>query len=184
MSGLMKLVGGLLGLLVIVIALGFVLPSQRHVERAILIDAPPETVFAWVGDFNQWDAWSPWAQKDPPATMAIAGLGLGQTMTWQSDHPEVGSGSQEIVEIKPPSRLKTHLDFGDRGYGDAVLQLAPEAGKTRVTWSLDTDMRNGVSLRQQPLSTYMGFLMDAMVGNEYEVGLQNLKAIAEHANKA
>ena len=56
-----KIIGGLVGLVLGAIALGFVLPSHVHVERDAVIDAPPATVFAWVSDFNRWDAWSPWA---------------------------------------------------------------------------------------------------------------------------
>ncbi len=170
-----KIIGGLVGLVLGAIALGFVLPSHVHVERDAVIDAPPATVFAWVSDFNRWDAWSPWATKDPEASMSITGTGVGQTMTWQSDNPEVGAGSQTIVELTENRSMKTHLEFGDRGRADATFTLQPENGKTHVTWSLDTDMREGVPVLQQPLSTYFGFFMDAMMGPEYETGLRQLQ---------
>lgn len=48
-----------------------------------------------------------------------------------------------------------------------------------MVWSLDSDMREGVPLLMQPISTYFGFLMDGMIGPDYETGLQNLKALAE-----
>lgn len=184
MSLVMKFIGGLVGLFGIIFALGFVLPSSVHVERDTIINAPPAAVFPWVSDFERWDAWSPWAAKDPDAVMQIAGSGLGQTMTWQSDNPEVGSGSQTVVELLENRLLKTHLEFGDRGRADATIRLQPEAGKTLITWSLDTDMRDGVPTLQQPISTYMGFFMDAMMGQEYEAGLQQLQAIVEESNKA
>ena len=40
-------------------------------------------------------------------------------------------------------------------------------------------MREGVPVYMQPISTYMGFFMDAMVGKDYEKGLANLKRAAE-----
>lgn len=181
MSLVKKLVGGLLGVIVAAIALGFVLPSGVHVEREAVIDAQPETVFQYVSDFDRWEAWSPWAQKDPDAAMTVTGSGLGQTMVWHSENPEVGAGSQEIIELSDPDKVKTHLEFGDRGRADATFQLVPENGKTHVFWSLDTDMRDGVPVLQQPLSTYMGFLMDSMVGKDYEAGLANLKSVVESA---
>jgi uncharacterized protein YndB with AHSA1/START domain len=176
---LVKIVGGLVVVIVGAIALGFVLPSTVHVERDAVINAPPATVFAWVSDFNRWEAWSPWATKDPAADMQITGEGIGQTMTWRSENPAVGSGSQTIVEISENAMLKTHLEFGDRGRADATFSLQPENGKTHVVWSLDTDMREGVSVLQQPMSTYAGFFMDGMIGQEYETGLQQLKALIE-----
>ncbi|MEM1281720.1 MAG: SRPBCC family protein [Cyanobacteria bacterium P01_H01_bin.152] len=182
MSLLVKLIGGLVGLLMTLFALGFVLPSTVHVERDTLINAPPAAVFPWVSDFTRWEAWSPWATKDPEAMMQIAGSGLGQTMRWQSENPEVGSGSQTIVERLEGSLLKTHLEFGDRGRADATFKLQPQDGKTLITWSLDTDMRDGVPTLQQPISTYVGFFMDAMIGKDYEAGLQHLQAIVEANN--
>ena len=55
----------------------------------------------------------------------------------------------------------------------------PENGATQIIWSLDTDMREGAPVWMQPLNTYLGFFMDAMVGKDYEQGLQNLKDVAE-----
>jgi hypothetical protein len=179
MTLLAKIIGGLLAVIVLAIGAGFLLPSQVHVERDILINANPKEVFALIDDFNAWDGWSPWATMDPNATMAIQGEGLGQTMSWTSDNPQVGSGSQKIVELDAPSYLKTRLNFGDMGVADATFNLVPEDGMTRVVWSLDSDMRESVPLLKQPINTYFGFLMDSMVGKDYDTGLQNLKALAE-----
>jgi hypothetical protein len=179
MAMLKWLLGLVFGLLVLVVAGGFLLPSTVHVERDILIQAEPSQVFPLVSDLNAWDAWSPWAQRDPDATMEITGSGVGQTMTWASENPQVGSGTQEIVALSPDRVLKTHLDFGAQGLADAAFQLFPEGDQTRVVWSLDTDMRAGVPLWQQPLSTYLGFAMDSMIGQDYEAGLQKLKTVAE-----
>lgn len=179
MSLLIKIFGALLGIVALAIGAGLLLPSTVHVERDILINAPPEQVFALISDFNAWDVWSPWAKMDPNADMHIAGSGIGQTMTWASNDPQVGSGSQAIVNLEAPKTLTTHLDFGDNGRADATFDLIPEAGQTRVVWSLDTDMREGVPLLKQPISTYFGFAMDSMVGKDYEIGLQNLKAVLE-----
>jgi uncharacterized protein YndB with AHSA1/START domain len=163
-------------LLVGAIALSFFLPSQVHVERKTLINASPEQVFAQVSDFNAWQAWSPWAKN---AKMNIQGSGLGQTMTWRSEHPKVGNGSQKITQFDSPRKLITHLDFEDMGSSDASFVLEPTDGKTLVTWSLDTDMREGVPLVKKPMNTYFGFFMDSMLGKTYEEGLANLKAVVE-----
>ena len=160
-------------------ALGFVLPGRVHVERHTTIHATPDRVFALVGDFKQWDAWSPWANIDPNADMQISGSGLGQTMIWSSQHPKVGSGSQEIVELEEPRYLRTHLEFDGQGQADATIVIEPEADVTRVTWSLDSDVRKGVPLLMKPVSAYFGLLMDSTVGRSYETGLRNLKAVIE-----
>ena len=111
--------------------------------------------------------------------MTVTGSGLGQKMIWASDDPEVGEGSQEITALEAPTFLKTHLEFNGQGIADASFELIPGDGVTEVVWSLDSDMREGVPVLAQPISTYFGFAMDSMVGKDYETGLQNLKAVVE-----
>ncbi len=184
MSLLKTFVSVLFALVVLVIAGGYLLPSTVHVERDIVIDAPPEQVYALLSDFSAWEGWSPWAKLDPNAAMTISGSGLGQTMSWASDNPKVGQGTQTIVALEAPNALTTHLEFGDMGSADATFTLLPEDDQTHVVWSLDSNMREGVPLLAQPINTYFGFLMDSMVGNDYEVGLQNLKNLAEGNDSA
>lgn len=175
-----KIIGGVVGFIVIVIALGFVLPDKAQLEREIVINAPQEDVYALVSDFNEWDKWSPWAKIDPDMAMTITGDGVGHRMAWTSDHPNVGDGMQEITVMDAPNSMTAHLDFGDMGQADASFILSPaENGATKVVWSFDSNMRKGVPFYMKPMSTYMGFFMDGMLGPQYEQGLADLKAAAE-----
>ena len=175
----LKIIGGLATALLVAFVAGFVLPSQVHVERSLLIDAPPTELFPLVSDLNQWDAWSPWAKMDPNAEMTISGTGVGQTMQWHSEDPQVGDGTQTVTNLEPPNQITTHLDFGDQGVADATLELTPQTDGTLVSWSLDMNVREGVPTLAQPISTYFGFLMDSMIGKDYETGLSNLKRLVE-----
>lgn len=175
----LKIIGGLATALLMAFIAGFVLPSQVHVERSLLIDAPPAEIFPLVSDLHQWDAWSPWADMDPNAEIAISGTGVGQTMQWHSEDPQVGNGTQAVTSLQPPNQVTTHLDFGSQGMADATLELMPQADGTLVSWSLDMDARAGVPMLAQPISTYFGFFMDSMIGQDYETGLSNLKRLVE-----
>jgi len=180
MGVVLKILAGLVGLVVVLFALGFVLPSKVHVEREAIIEAPRERVFDLVSDFEQFNTWSPWADIDPETQYRITGAGVGQRMEWTSDDPKVGAGSQEIVALDAPEYMRTRLDFGDMGGGEAAFELeAVNDGATRVVWSMDTDMREGVPFVMKPVGTYMGFFMDGWVGADYERGLERLKAAAE-----
>ena len=171
---------GLGALVLIIIALGFVLPDRVHVEREAVINAPQEEVFALISDFEAWNSWSPWAEKDPNAQYTHTGAGVGQKMVWASDDPNVGNGSQEITKLDEPNMLVTHLEFDGMGEADASFTLSPaENGGTKVVWAFDTAMRKGAPIYMMPMSTYMGFLMDGWVGKDYEQGLANLKEVAE-----
>jgi effector-binding domain-containing protein/uncharacterized protein YndB with AHSA1/START domain len=169
-----------LGVVIVIAALALVgvaylLPRQVHVERSIVIAAPQATVFALVNGFRLFNRWSPWAPLDPEAKYTYEGpdTGVGAKMAWSGDPKKVGSGSQEIVESRPPEMVKTALDFGDQGKAAAQFTLAPEGNGVRLTWGFDSDM--GMS----PLGRYFGLMMDRILGPLYEKGLQSLKTLAE-----
>ncbi len=180
MAQLKQLIGIVFGVLALLFGLGFLLPAHAHVERSLVMNASPEQIFAQVSDFNAWFAWSPWASMDPDAQLTVEGSGVGQRMIWSSENPQVGEGSQVVTALESPSHFETHLEFDGQGLAEAAFDLAPTAeGQTQVTWSLDAEMRAGVPFVMKPVSTYMGFLMDGMVGGDYETGLQNLKTVVE-----
>ena len=166
--------------LVVVVALavivGFFLPSNVHVERTTVIDAPACTVYSQVTSYPRFSEWSPWADRDPEAVYTYEGAeeGVGARMTWASDDPNVGSGSQEIVLAEPWSRVESALDFGDQGTADAFFAFGETGeGSTHVTWGFDTHF--GMNL----VGRYMGLFLDRWVGADYAEGLVNLKALAE-----
>ena len=80
---------------------------------------------------------------------------------------------------EPPRRIVTALDFDGMGKGVAEFIITPDGEGSKVVWSLDTRMREGVPLYMQPISPYIAPMMDEMVGKDYETGLANLKREAE-----
>jgi uncharacterized protein YndB with AHSA1/START domain len=175
MSFLKKALTVLVLLVVVLAAAGFLLPAAAHVERTTTVDAPPERLFALVSDFSGFNRWSPWFQLDPATRYTYEGQPgtKGSKMSWQSESPDVGSGSQEIVALEAPRLVTTKLDFGDQGSAMATFRLEPVGTGTRVTWAFDTD------LGMNPVARYFGLMFDSMIGPDYERGLANLKRIAE-----
>ena len=168
----------LLVIVVVVVALagiGMFLPRNVHVERSTVINAPPATVFALVNGYKMFNKWSPWSMRDPQAKYTYEGpeFGVGAKFLWASEKSDVGTGSQEIVESRPPEAVKVKLDFGGQGTAISDWALAPEAGGTKTTWSCDIDMGAG------PVGRYFGLMMDKWIGADYAKGLENLKAVAE-----
>lgn len=166
----------ILVLVLAAIGIAYVLPESTHVDRSVRIDAPPATVFPYVNSFREFNEWSPWATKDPDTRYTFGGpeSGIGARMTWESDNSEVGSGSNLIVESKPPKRVTTRLDFGARGSATAYFDIEP-AGEdgSRVTWGFDTEFGNDL------IGRYFGLMMNLWVGDDYEQGLANLKTLVE-----
>ena len=180
----MRLLKWLLGIVVLLAAVvfigGYLLPREVEVARSIEIDAPAAEVFPHVNSLKATETWSPWLSMDPQTTLTYNDVpeGVGAAMQWQSENPQVGSGSQEplgvgIVESVENQRVVTALDFGEMGSATARFDLAENAGRTNVTWGLRADMGGG------PVGRWMGLMMDRWVGADYERGLANLKALVE-----
>jgi len=164
--------GVLFGLLIIG---GLLLPSEIRVTRSIEIDVPPEQVFPLVNDLEAFNRWSPWAAVDSETKFELSGpeSGVGARLSWSSDNPEVGSGSQEIIHSKLPKQVDLRLDFGSQGGAEASFELEPLAAGTKITWSF------GYQIGYDLIGRYMGLLMEGLVGKKYEEGLARLKRLAE-----
>ena len=102
-------VAAILVVLVIVIATR---PSEFRVERAATISASAPVVFAQVNDFHKWEAWSPYAKRDPGMKKTFEGApaGVGAIYTWSGNH-EVGEGRTTIIESRPGELIRIKLEF-------------------------------------------------------------------------
>ena len=175
----MKILKGLffliLGLVALFFVTGLFLPKTAHIERSMTTAASPETVFGLVDGFKRFNEWSPWAGLDPNTKYTYSGpeTGVGARMEWTSANPDVGNGSQEVIDVEPGQRVTNKLDFGMDNPTTATISLVPEGTGTRVTWTLDTDFSGSL------LGRYFGLALDRMVGPDYEQGLAQLKAVAE-----
>jgi uncharacterized protein YndB with AHSA1/START domain len=164
----------LVALIVAFVAGGYVLPGEAVVQRSININAPPEKVYAVVGNMKRFNEWSPWADLDPTTKYTFEGpeSGVGQKMSWASNNPNVGVGSQTIVEAVENSSTVTELDFGDMGKARASINLAAVSGGTAVTWGFKSTLKSASE-------RWLGLMFDRWIGADYAKGLERLKALVE-----
>jgi len=152
-------------------------PDTFSVTRKASMAATPEAVFAQVNDLVAWQAWSPWAKKDPNAK-AIFGTvtaGEGATFRWEGNN-KVGIGTMTIVESQPFETIRFRLDFEKpfKATNAAEFRFQSDGnGITVVVWT----MTGHANLMSKVMDTLMN--MDKMVGADFEQGLANLKAIVE-----
>jgi effector-binding domain-containing protein len=185
----MRFVKRLLKLLILVLVLligvAFLLPASVHVERSIVIERPASEVFAVVNSFKLFNAWSPWAEKDPNAKYTFEGprSGVGAKISWVGNE-QVGSGNQTITESdsqQADKRVGNAIDFDEMGKVSADFFLSPVAKGSQVRWTMDMNLP--MSFDQKFVSNligrYMGLFMDKLVGPDYERGLAKLKILLE-----
>jgi effector-binding domain-containing protein len=162
------------GLLVLLIVIGFLLPSRSQVENDILIDARVATTFALLNDFRQVSKWSPILEGDPNAKIDFSGprRGVGASIAWNG--LIIGQGRQIILESVPYERIAVQFEPGDRSPATATFTLSPEGDMTRVAWLHQTD--HGFNL----VGRYFGLVQSTIFGHEQQDGLTRLRELAEN----
>ncbi|HWA96849.1 MAG TPA: SRPBCC family protein, partial [Pirellulales bacterium] len=92
-----------------------------------------------------------------------------------SGNMQVGAGKMTIVESKPNELIRIRLEFEKPmpGTNMAEFSFKADGGQTRVTWSNSGD-KNFVC---KAMGLFMD--MDKMIGDMFDQGLANLKAIVE-----
>jgi Polyketide cyclase / dehydrase and lipid transport len=177
MSGVKRVLIGILTFVVLLVGISYFLPQQVHVERSIIVNAPQAQLFDALNGFKRFNEFSPWAALDPDTQYTYEGpeSGVGARMSWVSANEDVGSGTNEIIESASPDFIRTRLNFG-RHLAEATFRFEPADGGTRVTWGFDADLGNN------PIARYVGLMFDKWIGGDYEKGLAKLKQVLEQAN--
>lgn len=175
MSLAKKVLISIVGILVIFIGVGFILPSDFKVERSVKINAPATAVFVMVSDLREWRKWGVWFKRDPQMKVTYSGPEgqVGMKSVWLSE--EEGSGEMEVLEIVAGQKLVYSLYFPEFEMGSAGEFILFESnGQTTVTWKDYGDMGSN------PLMGYMALMMDGFIGPDFEAGLENLKTLVEN----
>ncbi|MDQ8020340.1 MAG: SRPBCC family protein [Moraxellaceae bacterium] len=173
----LKIIAALLACVVVLtLAYAATRPDAFRVERNLLIQAAPERIFPLVNDFHQWGQWSPYEKLDPAMQRSFGGAdsGKGATYAWEGND-KAGKGRMEIVDSQPASRIAIDLQFIEpfAARNLAEFSFRPEAGGTRVSWS----MQGPNPYIAKVMQVFMDF--DHMVGRDFEAGLATLKQITE-----
>lgn len=173
---LKKIVIAIVVIIAAVLAYAATKPSEMHVERSAVINAPAPKVFALINDFREWPKWSPWEDIDPQMKKTLSGSasGPGAVYEWQGNS-DVGKGRMEITGASEPSSVTIKLDFLEpyEGHDITVFTLTPTGDQTNVRWTMDGPSPYVMKV----MSVFMN--MDKMIGGDFEKGLGRLKAAAE-----
>lgn len=163
-----------LGIVILVSAIGFTMPSEISFSESINIQKPSEDIFPYLSDFEQFVIWSPWSEKDPNMKQTFEGekMSFGHKYSW-SGNSKVGKGSMEIQHIEVNQKVDILLNFGPRGNSDTGFVLSTENGSTKVEWIFKTN------LGSNPAARLFGPLMRKFVQKDFSHGLQKLKTILE-----
>jgi hypothetical protein len=170
-------VGIIVVVFVIIVAMQ---PADYRIVRSASMSAPAPAVFAQVNDFHNWEAWSPWAKRDPAMKQTFEGAaaGTGAIYMW-AGNKEVGEGRMTLTESRPSELIKINLEFIKPFASTCTSEFTfkPEGDQTGVSWSM-AGKNNFIA---KAFCMFMN--MDKMVGGDFEKGLAKMKSVVEAANK-
>jgi uncharacterized protein YndB with AHSA1/START domain len=175
---LVKILIGLAALVVLLVVVVALQPSEFRITRTATVAAPPSAVFAQVNDFHKWEAWSPWAKLDPAARNTFDGApaGPGAVFAW-AGNSQVGEGRMTIIESRPDELVRIKLEFMKpfAATNTAEFTFKPDGDRTAVTWS----MYGHNNFIGKAVCLVMN--MDKTLGGEFDKGLAAIKSVAEAA---
>lgn len=159
------------------------MPSAYRVSRTVRVEAPPAAVFPHLSDLRRWTAWSPWEGMDPHMVRTYSGTQgqVGSGYAWNGNR-QAGEGSMTVTGLEPSRRVDIDLHFTRPFPADNVIRLdvdpESEGSASVVTWTMSGEHGRLMGV----LSRFMP--MEKMVGQDFEKGLAQLKAVVEEGQGA
>lgn len=151
-------------------------PATFSVSRVASINAPAERIFPLINDFHQWGSWSPYENRDPAMKRSYDGAasGKGAVYAWDGNK-NIGSGRMEIIDSAAPSKVVIKLDFFKpfEAHNTAEFTMVPQGGATSINWQ----MHGPASFMSKLMQVFIN--LDRLIGRDFEVGLANLRKVAE-----
>lgn len=166
---------GVAGLVVVLLVIAALQPTDFRIARSAAITAPPAAIFPQVNELRKWESWSPWAKMDPNVRNTYAGpeAGPGAAFAWAGNN-KIGEGRMTIIESQPGALIRIKLEFFKPFQATNTVEFTfkPEADKTVVTWAM--------SGQRNFLMKFMGLFLscDKMIGCHYEKGLAGLARVS------
>lgn len=162
-------------LLVIFLIVGMMLPESLQLQRSIVINKKADSVYPYVSNFHMRNQWSPWAKIDGNTIYTFEGAeqGVGAIMHWSSEHPQVGKGSQKIIQASDARSVKSVLVFSGMGKAHSYFNLDEQQDMTTVTWGFEMHFGYNIPGR------IFGLWMKDEINKTYDLGLQSLKQLLE-----
>lgn len=157
---------------------GLFIKKEMHAEREAVINKSKDEVFAYVKNLKNQNDYSKWGSMDPNMKKAFTGIDgtVGFISAWESEKDDVGKGEQKITAIKEGERIDYEIHFIKPMESTATAYMITEAvsdNQTKVRWGFDGKMN-------YPFNVMRIFMdMDKMIGDDFGVGLTNLKAKME-----
>ena len=169
MQSLKRILIASVAFVLLLLAIGFLLPSAWQVERSVVIHAPAPVIFPYLNSLKQWREWTVWYQQHPDMKTEYSGpdAGVGATSRWND---EDGRGVMKVMQSEP-NRFVAYTLLLNAGQfrADGTLSLIPEGEGTRVVWGAAGE------IGRSPVNRYFALILGRRIGADFDDSLTRLK---------
>lgn len=154
-------------------------PNNYEVVRNRTINAPAAVIYNNVIDFKNWEAWSPWVEKEATTVITLPEntIGVDGSMSWEDKD---GVGNMKTIAATPSNSINQEMQFADFEPSKVSWTFEPtDDGKTNVTWKMNGDK---VPFGFKLYAFFNGGF-DKMIGPDFERGLEKLDDIVVKSTK-
>ena len=174
MTRLIEILISLAIVAVLFVAVGFLLPSSRHIENSVETNRKLTVVYDTISSFRRFDDWNTLALRDPGMDKKLVGPeeGVGARLEFDSDVKEVGEGSWEIIEAVPNKSVTFRINDDKVGKNKVTKFILEPTGRNnrnvKITQIYDVDY--GMNL----LGRYAGMYVSSNMGQDMKLSLSRL----------
>lgn len=170
---------GCLVLSLLILGVGFFLPTDWQVEESVMIQAPSATIHPFVADLRAWETWAGHRNsEDTSMVLTYTGpqSGPGASMRWSGELS--GSGQMFVTRSHPDSGvwLDVRLEDSFDSKTSVIYETTPEG--TRVVF------RDRGDIGMRPVGGYLVALLEPTLRYHFQLSLQLLKKRAERGHAA
>jgi carbon monoxide dehydrogenase subunit G len=166
---IIKIIGiTILSIIAIILLIPMFLSTSFSVSRSVEIDAPKDSVYAYLSDFNNFPQWSPWARiEQGELNYKVVGSGIGSTFSWEGI--QTGKGKMTLIGLEP-NVIKAKMSFIAPWEAEADVQwtVEPAGNKTKVTWTYSQG-------HLKYFQRYFNLTADKMLGGAFDQGFKFMK---------
>ncbi len=129
----------IVGLILVVVVVGALLPKQHHVTRAARFPQPPEAIWTAMTNYQEFPSWR------SKVTRVEAIPSTNNLPAWREIDSHGGSLPMQTVEVDPPNRLVTEIADPQLPFGGTwTTEITRVDGGSIVRITEDGEVRNPI----------------------------------------
>ena len=161
---------------VLMLLVGLVLPSSRHLSESVETNRKMTIVYDTLNSVRRFRDWNPLVLHDPKAKLEISGpnAGVGAKLAFESNETSVGNGSWEIIESIPGTSVKYAIDNDRRGHDKVAKFTLKPTGQGAIKRNVEITQTYDVDYGWNLFGRYAGLYVSRHVGDDIKLGLARL----------